>query len=114
MNWLINEIVKSGNSTALVQSYNKNTNFIVLNNIQGEIKDGSVIVGDESGSTGILNGFTISEIYSSDEYADTSWNDLNNMVFESGDGPCRLVAIDEHFTGLLSQDYQTTYIVREV
>jgi len=114
MNWLTNEIVRSGNYTARVQSYNKDTNFIVLSDIEGDIKDGSVIVGDESGSVGTLNGFAISEIYSSDEYADTNWDDLNNMVFESGDGPCELVAIDEHFTGLLSQDYQSTYIVREV
>jgi hypothetical protein len=113
MSWFIHELVRNGNSSAIVQSYDKNTKFIVLNNIQGEFPDGCTIVGEESGTVGILNGFTISEIYSGEEYADTSWDDLNNMVFESGDGPRELVAIDEHFTGLLSQDYQTTFIVRE-
>lgn len=113
MNWLINEIVRRGNSTAKIQSYNNQTSFIVLMDIEGEFPDGSIITGDESGETGILNGFSVSEIYSSEDYASTEWEDLDNMVFESGDGPCELVAIDEHFTGKLSQDYQSTHIVRE-
>jgi hypothetical protein len=47
-------------------------------------------------------------------YGDTSWEDLDNMVFESGDGRCELIGIDEHFTGLPSQDYQSTYLIREL
>lgn len=113
MSWLINEIVYNGNSTAKVQSYNSETRFIVLKDIQGEFPDGCFITGAESGASGILNGFRVSEDYSSEEYGNTEWNDLNNMVFESGDGPCELIAIDEHFTGLPSQNYQTNHIIRE-
>ena len=113
MNWLINEIVRNGNSSAKVQSFDKTTNFIVLMDIEGDFPDGCIITGDESGESGILNGFSVADIYSSSDYGSTEWGDLDNMVVESGDGPRELVAIDEHFTGKLSQDYQSTHIVRE-
>lgn len=109
MSWYINEIVRSGNSTARVKSYNSTTRTIVLMDIVGDIKDGSVIRGDESGTTGTLNGFEISYKYEADQYADTSWDEIDYFVYD-GDG--ELVALDQHFNGKESQDYQTTYLVR--
>ena len=109
MSWLINEIVRSGNSTARVKSYDSTTNFIVLFDIYGTIEDGSVIIGDESGTSGILNNFIVSEIYNDDQYANKEWDDLDYFIY---DDTGELVALDQHFTGKLSQDYQTTYMVR--
>lgn len=113
MTWLINELVRHGNSTGRVQSYNKDTRFIVLMDIQGSFPNGAFIVGEESGSSGFLNLFSVADEYSGVIYASTEWDDIDNMIHESGDGPCELIALDEHFTGLPSQDYQTTFIVRE-
>jgi hypothetical protein len=138
MFFYINEKVTTANSSARVQSFNKKTNFIVLVNIErdansfpkliteedfanfdfesykrGEFANGSIIVGAESGTVATLTNFSISLDYSDSVYGDTSWEDLDNMVFESGDGRCELIGIDEHFTGLPSQDYQSTYLIRE-
>jgi len=108
MTWFINEIIRSGNSTARVKSYDPITKFIVLMEINGAIEDGSYITGEDSGSSGILNGFSISDEYEDDQYADKSWDDIEYFVFDDVD----IVAIDKHFNGKESQDYQTTYVVR--
>lgn len=112
MIWYINEIVTSGSSTARIKSYDKDTGYMVIMDMQGDdFYSGCTIVGAESGSVGTLSNFSVDDELEKDEYTNTEWDDLDNMVFD-GDG--NLVGIDEHFTGLLSQDYQTTYIVREI
>lgn len=108
MTWFVNEIVRSGNSTARVKSFNTATSFIVLFDIQGSFPDGCTIVGDDSGTSGILNGFTVSDAYDGEEYATDAWDELDYFVGDENG----LLAIDEHFNGTVSQDYQTTYLVK--
>lgn len=107
MSFRIGETVRSGNATARVKSYNKVTGFLVLMNIEGDIRAGSTVVGDDSNFIKTFSSFTISNEYDLG-FADTSWdNTENNIVLDDG----AFVAIDRHFDGSPSQDYQTTYMV---
>lgn len=101
------EVVRSGNATARVKSYNRNTGLLVLMNIEGDIKSGSTVVGDDSNFSKTLSSFTISREYDLG-FADTNWDDTENIiVLDDGE----FVAIDQYFDGSPSQDYQTTYVV---
>ena len=106
MSWLFNEIVRSGNSQARVKNYYPDTGLIVLYDIKGDIVPGSTIIGDESGMVLTLNNFTIAREYDLG-YDPTYWEFVleNGIYDDSGD----FIALDAHFTGKLSQDYQTTY-----
>lgn len=108
MTWQYNEIVRSGNSQARVKNFYPETGLIVLYDIRGQIGVGSTIVGDESGTTLTLTQFNISLEYELG-YEPDNWSSIIDSVVYDGDG--NIVALDEHFTGLPSQDYQTKNIV---
>lgn len=108
MTWNFNEVVRSGNSTARVKNYYPEIGLIVLMDIQGEFEPGMTIVGDDSNTTLSLTNFTISREFDL-FYDPTYWDDVLPFVVYDGNG--EIVALDEHFTGKPSQDYQTTYLV---
>lgn len=108
MSWYFNEIVRSGNSMARVKNYYPDTGLLVIYDIYGVFEVGDTIIGDESGTTLTLSEFNIS--YDFDLYYDpTYWETTLPFVIYDDSG--EIVALDEHFTGLPSQDYQTTYLV---
>jgi len=107
MNWNFNEIVRSGNSTARIKNFYPDTGLVVLYDIKGSFEAGSTIVGEEPGETLTFTDFTLSRSY--DLYYDPTYsqNVLENAIYtDSGE----MVHLDAHFTGKLSQDYQTTYL----
>lgn len=106
--WRVGEVVRTGNSTGIVKSYNSDTNFIVITNINGSFESGNFITGDDSGASGILNNFSIDDQYDIG-FADTSWDDIAEIAVTIDTGA--YVAIDEHFDGTPSQDYQTENVV---
>ena len=108
MTWNYNEIVRSGNTTARVKNFYPNTGLIVLYDIHGPLEAGMTIVGDDSGTSLTLSTFQIAYEYDMG-YEPTYWTEiLENAVY---DGNGNLVALEKHFTGKPSQDYQTTYLV---
>lgn len=110
MNWYFNEVVRSGNSQARVKNFYPETGLIVLYDIKGVIEAGMTIVGDESGTSLTLTEFNIAlefDLFYEPEYWETV---IDNTIYD-GDG--NLVAIDQYFTGLLSQDYQAEFLVVE-
>jgi hypothetical protein len=106
MTWYFNEIVRSGNSQARIKNYYPDTGLIVLYDIKGVIEAGSTIVGDESGTTTTLTNFVIAREFDLG-YEPDYWDYIleNGIYDDSGD----FIALDAHFTGKPSQDYQTTY-----
>jgi hypothetical protein len=109
MTWMTNEVVRSGNATARVKSYFPETGLIVLYSIQGDIRAGSTIVGDDSGTTLRLTNFEISTEYDDPKYDSTFWDDIEDLYIYDGTG--QIVVADGYFTGKESQDYQTNYYV---
>lgn len=108
MSWSFNEVVRSGNSTARVKNYYPDTGLVVLYDIYGQFEAGDTIVGDDSGTELTLSEFTLS--YDYDLYYDpTYWESILPIVIYDGNG--NIIALEEHFTGLPSQDYQTKYLV---
>lgn len=109
MSWNFNEVVRSGNSQARVKNYYPETGLLVIYDIYGVFEVGDTLVGDETGTTLTLSEFNIS--YDFDLYYDPNYWEpiIPNVVYDEGSG--EFVALDEHFTGLASQDYQTTYLV---
>ena len=108
MNWAFNETVRAGNSTARVKNYYPDTGLLVLYDINGEFAEGSIITGDDSGSTVVFSEFTVSFDY--DIYYDPDpWEAIlpNIVSLDSGS----YVATDAFFTGLESQEYQTENLV---
>ena len=105
--WRVGELVRTGNSTGTVKSYNPDTTEIVITNINGEFKTGDFITGDDSGASGILNNFRIDEEY--DMSNDNKWIEIEDIAVTLDSGA--YVAIDEHFDGTESQDYQMENIV---
>lgn len=108
MSWNFNEIVRSGNSMARLKNYYPDTGLVVLYDIKGVFEPGDTIIGDDSGTILTLSEFTISydyDLYYEPEY----WQQVLPIVIYDGNG--KIVALDAHFTGLPSQDYQTTYLV---
>lgn len=108
MNWNYNEIVRSGNSQARVKNFYPDTGLIILYDIKGIIEAGMTIVGDESNTSLTLTTFEILDIYDFD-FDPTYWDDILENVIYDGNG--NWIALDEHFTGKPSQDYQITYLV---
>lgn len=106
--WRVGELVRKNNSTAIVKNYFSSNNFIVLTDINGSFQSGDIITGDDSEMTGTLNNFTISNVYDSN-FADESWSNIEDIAITLDSGS--YVAIDAHFDGTLSQDYQTRNIV---
>lgn len=117
MTWQFNEVVRSGNSQARVKNYYPETGLIILIDIKGDIAVGSTIIGDDSGTVLTLTNFEISEKYDSG-FDPTYWTDplfngksvLDSVVYDEGTQG-NWLALDEHFTGKPSQDYQTDYLV---
>jgi len=110
MSWNFNEVVRSGNSQARVKNYYPDTGLLVLYDIYGKFEYGDVVVGDDSGTELTLSEFTVS--YDYDLYYDPNyWETVLPILIYDGNG--KIVAMDKHFTGLPSQDYQTTYLVVE-
>ena len=109
MSWHFNEIVRSGNSQARVKNFYPDTGLIVLYDIKGSIGPGSTIVGDDSGTTLTLTQFNIALEYDLGYEPDYWSNILDKVVYDNGTG--EMLALDEHFTGEPSQDYQTKYLV---
>lgn len=108
MSWYFNEVVRAGNSTARVKNFYPDTGLIVLMDIQGTFEPGMTIVGDDSNTSLTLTNFTISRDY--DLYYDpTYWESVLDSIIYDGSG--EIVALEEHFTGKPSQDYQTKYLV---
>jgi hypothetical protein len=106
--WRVGETIRSGNSTGTVKSYDEDTKFIVITNINGSFESGDFVTGDDSGASGILNNFSIEQQYDSG-FSDTSWDKISDIAITQDDGS--YVAIDEHFDGTPSQDYRTEKIV---
>ena len=108
MTWNYNEIVRAGNSTARIKNYYPETGLVVLIDIEGVFEPGMTIVGDDSNTSLTLTNFVLSREF--DLYYDpTYWESVLPSVIYDGNG--EIVALDEHFTGKPSQDYQTTYLV---
>jgi hypothetical protein len=110
MNWQYNEVVRAGNATAKIKNFYPDTGLVVLYFIEGEFKPGMTIVGDESGETLTLDAFNITFDYDMG-YEPDYWETV--LVDAIYDGLGNLVALDKHFTGKPSQDYQVTYLVVE-
>jgi hypothetical protein len=108
MSFAIEEIVRSGNTTARVKNYYPETGLLVLYDIQGTLETGMTVVGDDSGVSTTLDNFVIADEYDLG-YEPTNWTDILDSVIYDGNG--NLVAQEEHFTGKSSQDYQTTFMV---
>lgn len=108
MTWLYGEVVRSGNSQARIKNFNESAGTVVLYDIKGNIEAGMTIVGDESGTSLTLSTFSITD---EDDlsFEPTYWQSFLDKAIYDGNG--NLVAIDEHFTGLPSQDKQTEYMV---
>lgn len=117
MTWKFNEIVRSGNSQARVKNYYAANGLIILIDIKGRIGVGSTIVGDDSGTVLTLTNFEIADKYDSD-FNPTYWEDLlfngqsilDSVVYDEGEEG-NWLALDEHFTGTPSEDYQIDYLV---
>lgn len=86
-----------------MQYYNAANGHIAINNITGEFSAGQTIHGVESGFTMTLQSFT-----QRDEMAEFTYDQTNWVVSDTG-----VVAIDDHFTGNPSQEYQDDHIVVE-
>lgn len=108
MSWMFNETVRCGNSSARVKNYYADTGLIVLYDIVGEFAAGDTIVGDESGTSLTLTTFTLSSDYDFGYDPDYWTAVLENGIY---DGNGKMIALDRHFTGKVSQDYQTTYLL---
>lgn len=117
MKWNYNEIVRSGNSQARIKNYYVDTGLVVLYDIKGIFEVGSTIVGDDSGNVLTLSEFEISNAYDIG-YEPTYWEDLldngksiiDGVVCDEGEEG-NWIALDEHFTGKSSEDYQIDYLV---
>lgn len=108
MSWAFNEIVRSGNSTARVKNYYPDTGLLVLYDIQGEFAEGSTITGDDSGTSVTLSEFTVS--FDFDIYFDPDpWEFYLPVAITLDSGA--FVALDQHFTGKPSQEYQSENLV---
>lgn len=108
MTWNFNERVRAGNSTARVKNYYPDTGLLVLYDIQGSFEEGTTITGDDSGSTITFSEFTVSLVY--DIYYDPDpWEPILPDIVTLDDGS--YVALDAHFTGKESQEYQTVNLV---
>ena len=108
MNWNYNEVVRSGNSMARLKNYYPDTGLVVLYDISGVFEPGDTIIGDDSGTELTISEFNISYDYDM-YYEPTYWQEVLPIVVYDGNG--KIVALDKHFTGKPSQDYQTTYLV---
>lgn len=108
--FLLHEIVRSGNATARVKQFEVANNFIVLMDINGTIGVGSTITGDESGAEMTLISFD-NESTNYDTYVYDPWTAIFPVAIVLDNGAW--VALDTHFTGLESQDYQPDYVVVE-
>jgi hypothetical protein len=108
MTWAFNEIVRAGNSTARVKNYYPETGFIVLYDIYGEFDEGAVITGDDSGTSTTLTEFNVA--FEFDIFYDPDpWEPVLPLIVTLDSGS--YVALDEHFTGKASQEYQTENLV---
>lgn len=107
MSFRIGEVVRSGNATATVKNYYPETGLLVLMNIQGTISVGTTVVGDDSGAVKTFSTFSLSDDYDL-EYEATNFDDTSNFItLDDGE----FVALDLHFDGTESQDFQSTYAV---
>lgn len=132
MGWFLHEkVTSSSGATANLRSYNASTGLITLYHINGTIKPGDTIYGQDSGMSVMLNnfktfdydsqGFPIEEEYSKIQYEDTRWDEVqDNLIYVASDVTSSsldssysadYVALEEHFNGKDSQDYQVTYLV---
>lgn len=109
MTWIYNEVVTSGNSTARVKYYNEQTGLIVLYDIRGTFGPGSTIVGEDSGTTLTLTNFSIDSTFDLGYDDDDFEAIFENTIYDEGSG--EMIALDDHFTGKKTQDYQTKYLV---
>ena len=104
---LYNEIIRVGNNTARIKNFYAN-GLIVIYDVEGEFKSGDVAVCDESGEVISFPTFEISDEYDLyyDEF-DFNWDDT--IILDDKE----FIVEDAYFTGLPSQDYQTTNIIVE-
>lgn len=98
MSWIINEIVRAGNSTARVKNYYANTDLLVLYDIRGSFGSGTTVVGDTSGTTKTFTTFTISREYDLGYEPIDYWNAIlsipeNYLVTDNNES----IVIDEYF-----------------
>lgn len=108
MTWAFNETVRAGNSTARVKNYYPETGLLVLYDIQGEFSEGSIITGDDSGTTVTISEFTVAFEY--DIFYDPDpWEPYLPLIVSLDSGS--YVALDSHFTGKPSQEYQVENLV---
>lgn len=121
--FLFEKVVSDKGAKAVLRSHFPETDLITLTNIEGTIQSGDIITGLDSGMQKTFTVFDDDQVkYSQIEYKDPRWDlvrdslihfveDLTityeNPAFNSG-----YLALDEHFNGKESQDFQTTYLVR--
>lgn len=110
---LINEIIRIGNSTGRIKNYYAN-GLIVIFDVSGSFEAGDTITCDESGETITLGSdFVIDSVdtnYKYDLYyedRDFDWSDPRAICQDDG----AFIYEDAHFTGLPSQNYQTTHLI---
>jgi len=105
---LRNEIIRVGNSTGRIKNYYAN-GLIVIFDVNGTIEAGDTITCDDSGEVILLsNNFTFELKYDLEyEDYDFSWSDERIICQRDG----AFIGTRDHFTGLPSQNYQTTNII---
>ena len=103
----LNEVIRLGNTTARIKNYYAN-GTIVLYDIRGSLSTGDTITCDDSGEIITLTNFAITDDYDL-YYEDFDWDDDGLVVQDNG----AFIAQDAHFTGLTSQNYQTTNLIKE-
>jgi hypothetical protein len=79
------EVVRSGNSTAIVKNFYPETGLLVLMNIQGNFESGMTIIGDSSGTSLTLSNFIINDDYDLN-YDYDGWSDILEIQVVCDDG----------------------------
>jgi len=103
---LVGETINAGNSTARVKNYYSANGLIVLMDVNGTFESGTTITGTDSGTVLTLSNFTINRDYDLG-YEDLNWDNINAISLDNGS----IIALDAHFTGKSSQDYQSTNVI---
>lgn len=95
-------VVSSGGANGIVQYYSEANGHVAIHSWVGDFSAGDTVTGQESGFSVTLPA----SFAGRDEMAEPSYDTTIWVAADNG-----LIALDEHFTGLPSQDYQQDYIV---
>jgi hypothetical protein len=95
-------VVSSGGANGIVQYYSEANGHVAIHSWVGEFSAGDTVTGQESGFS-----VTLPDSFARrDEMAEPSYDTTNWVAADDG-----MIGIDDHFTGLPSQDYQQDHIV---